>query len=149
MRLLIRNSQKRPFNEAVLKRAALKALRAERCPEKAEISLFFCGDRRIRTLNHIWRKKDAATDVLSFPLLNHTAGGRVWHSHPGAPVILGDVIISVQTAARQAKRAGIPLQQELNFLLVHGILHLLGWNDSSPEERNRMLRRQQEILGRT
>lgn len=98
-------------------------------------------------MNRRWRGQDRATDVLSFSQLE--ARGKIdSHDKVGAdrPLLLGDVVISVPTAARQAARAGRTLAQELRFLLAHGLLHLLGWNDATAASRGRMLARQQEIL---
>jgi len=126
-------------------------MRAEGCPEEAEVSLLLCADGRIRTLNRVWRGKDAATDVLSFSQVEGS-GKKVSlkgvRREGRGPILLGDIVISVQTAAKQAKSARISLPEELNFLLVHGILHLLGWEDSSPRSRKRMLARQKELLSR-
>ncbi len=85
----------------------------------AELSVGLTGDPEIHALNRDWRHKDRATDVLSFPQLEGEAprSGRS---------VLGDVVISMDTAAAQAHRAGRSLEEEVRWLLVHGILHLLG-----------------------
>src|SRR5262245_8082487 len=75
----------------------------------SDLSIVLCGDASIRALNQRWRQVDKATDVLSFS--------------QDDPRLLGDVVISVETAARRRKR---PLEDELFFLLVHGLCHLLG-----------------------
>ena len=76
------------------------------------LSVLFCGDRRMRSLNRLWRKKDRPTDVLSFP--------------SGEAGFLGDLVIDVTYAARQARARGHSLSRELQILLAHGLLHLLG-----------------------
>lgn len=121
-------------------------MRAEGCPDNSQLSLLLCGDRRIRSLNRRWRGQDRATDVLSFSQLEARRGDQPGRAGYGEPLLLGDVVISVPTAAKQAARAGRTLAQELRFLLAHGILHLLGWNDATAALRERMLARQQEIL---
>jgi probable rRNA maturation factor len=105
-------------------RAFLRALGRE----DAELSLLVVGDRRIRTLNRDWRGKDAATDVLSFPLSDP----------PGIGPVLGDVVMSFQTAARRARGEGRSTAQELERYLAHGILHLLGYDHEQPEDARRM-----------
>ena len=80
---------------------------------KVEVSVLFCGDRRMRSLNRRFRGKDRSTDVLVFP-----AGGD----------LLGDIVISVPYAAREARRHGTPAARELDRLLVHGFLHLCGYD---------------------
>ena len=82
---------------------------------KGSLSVLLCGDVRMRTLNRVWRGKDVPTDVLSFP-----AG------EAGPAPFLGDVAIDVPYAARQARRLGHSLRREVQVLLAHGILHLLG-----------------------
>jgi probable rRNA maturation factor len=83
-----------------------------------EISVLFCGDRRMRSLNRIYRKMDRPTDVLAFPSGAPAAGG----------VFAGDVIVSVPYAKRQARRRGESPARELDRLLLHGFLHLLGYD---------------------
>ena len=90
----------------------------------AELSVLLCDDVYIQPLNAQWRDKDEPTDVLSFP--------------QNDPVVLGDVVISVQTAARQADQAGHPLVDEIRVLLAHGLLHLLGHDHHDPDEAQQM-----------
>jgi rRNA maturation RNase YbeY len=97
-----------------------------------EISVYFCGDRRMATLNGRWRGKNVSTDVLAFP-----AGG----AEGG---FLGDVVISVPFAARQAHRRGEPTSREIDRLLVHGYLHLLGYDHET--DAGQMALRQAEVL---
>ncbi len=82
---------------------------------KGTLSVLLCGDRRMRTLNRVWRKKDRPTDVLSFP-----------SGETGPAAFVGDVAIDVPYAQRQARRLGHFLEREVQVLLAHGILHLLG-----------------------
>jgi probable rRNA maturation factor len=92
-------------------------------------------DPQIHTLNRQYRGKDKPTDVLSFPLADELQ-----------PLLLGDVVISVETAARQAQRRGHGLREELQTLLIHGILHLLGYDhEVSRGEAIRMHRKEREV----
>jgi probable rRNA maturation factor len=92
-------------------------------------------DREIHSLNRQYRGKDKPTDVLSFPLADALQ-----------PSLLGDVVISVATAARQAQRRGHSLREELQTLLIHGILHLLGYDhEVSRREAIRMHRKEREV----
>jgi probable rRNA maturation factor len=104
--------------------------------EDAEVSLVFCDDAFIRTLNRDYRRQDCPTDVLSFPQEPSAAGME----------LLGDVVISVETALRQARAARHPLAREVEWLLCHGVLHLLGYEDETEAGLEQMRRRQQEIL---
>ena len=108
------------------------------CPE-AEVGCLLVTDRRIRALNRRYRGEDFPTDVLAFP--QGEGGGP-----PGHPGLLGDVVISVETAARQAARAGHSLEREAALLLIHGILHLLGHDHATAAERRRMWAIQRRLL---
>ena len=106
------------------------------------MSVLFVGDRAMRTLNRRYRGKDKTTDVLSFSLRE----GAFSHVQPD---VLGDIVIAVPTAARQAAEAGHSLGREIEFLLVHGLLHLLGYDhERSNDEAKRMKRRELQLLKR-
>lgn len=101
---------------------------------EAELSLLLCDDAFIQGLNRDWRGIDAPTDVLSFPQEEAVAPG-VFDS---PPEVLGDVIVSTATAARQAAELGHPLQTEVVALVVHGVLHLVGFDHEDPSDRAQM-----------
>lgn len=123
--------------ETKIKHTAQRVLAAAGVPD-AELSLVLVGDRRMRRLNRLYRSKDRSTDVLAFPMRK---GG------PGVSPLLGDVVISLPTAERQARAQGRSLDQEVATLLIHGILHLLGYDHERGErEARRMRRREQAIL---
>ncbi|MGZ3710208.1 MAG: rRNA maturation RNase YbeY [Bdellovibrionota bacterium] len=112
---------------------------------KAELSLSLVGNSAIKALNRKWRGKNKPTDVLSFPLLEVAELRRA----RGA-VELGDIVISVERAIEQAKEQGHSLRAELDLLLVHGLLHLLGFDHELGErEAARMRRMEKKILGKT
>jgi probable rRNA maturation factor len=111
----------------------------------AELGLTFIGDRRMRRLNHRFRNKDRATDVLAFA----TREARLPHGVDLSARLLGDVVISVPTAMRQAKEGRRSLDQELVALMIHGILHLCGYDhERSDSEARRMERRERILLKR-
>jgi len=86
---------------------------------QAELSVLFVGDGAMRTLNRTYRGKDRTTDVLSFPFGEGAFASL--HAH-----VLGDIVICLPAAGRQARAAGVPLREEIDRLLIHGLLHLLG-----------------------
>jgi probable rRNA maturation factor len=97
------------------------------------------GDRAMRTLNREYRGKDRTTDVLSFPMRE----GK--HSQL-QPQLLGDIVISLPAAARQARAAGASLREEVDRLLVHGFLHLLGYDhERGGAEARRMESRERRL----
>jgi len=110
-------------------------LRALGRPE-AELSVLLTTDRRIRGLNRRWRDIDGPTDVLSFPLTEPPGGGP----------LLGDVVISLDTAVRRARRDGRRVREELDRYLAHGLLHLLGFDHARPAEARRMARREAGLI---
>jgi len=104
------------------------------------VAVTLTTDRRIRALNRRWRQKDHATDVLSFP------GGPPPPGWPG-PLVLGDVVISLDTARRQAKQDKRPLAGELDRYLAHGFLHLLGHDHHRAGPARRMAALEDRLLG--
>ena len=156
------------INLARLRRTAKAVLAAARTGD-AELSLMLVSDRRMRALNSRYRKQDRSTDVLAFPLTvpsipplckGRLGGveslGKLYLPSPlltkegnlrQPPVLLGDVVISLPTARRQAAERGHGLFDEVIRLLVHGVLHLLGYDhERGLREAARMARRERAIL---
>ena len=107
----------------------------------SELSVALVDDREIRKLNGEWRGKKRSTDVLSFSLLEGEG-----NLHRGR--LLGDVVISVETAARQAARRHRGLDEEIARLLIHGLLHILGHDHEDPQEA-KLMRAEQRRVWRT
>jgi probable rRNA maturation factor len=107
--------------------------------EDVEISIVLCDNAFIHPLNKMYREKDRPTDVLSF---SQREGE---FANPNDPV-LGDVILSLEQASIQAKERSIPFTQELSLLLVHGILHLLGYDHIKEDEAEIMEAKERKIL---
>jgi probable rRNA maturation factor len=101
----------------------------------AELSVLLCDDATIRGLNRRYRRRDAPTDVLAFGFEADEPRGR------GAERLLGDVVISLDTAARQARRGRRPMLVEVTTLLAHGLLHLLGFDHRDRAGARRMAAR--------
>lgn len=106
------------------RKACMRVLRGEGCGKREEAAITFVDDEHIRQLNKKHRKLDRATDVLSFAT--------------GEEGLLGDVVISIDTAKRNAKRFGSELNEEIERLVVHGTLHLLGYDHVSAKKRMAM-----------
>lgn len=103
-----------------LKKVAGKILSVLGCPE-AELSILLVDDPQIREINRDYLQRDKPTNVISFAMREGEQGYL-------NPALLGDVVISTETAARDAEEAAVPFESELYFLLLHGILHLLGFD---------------------
>lgn len=106
----------------------------------AEVGVLVCDDATIRTLNRHFRDKDRPTDVLSFPAN---------FKQPDGPPYLGDIAISLETAARQAAERGVNLDREMRVLLLHGIVHLCGFDHDNDEGEMNALeaRLRRELIG--
>ncbi len=119
-------------------RRTLRDILREEGVEEGVLSLTFVGDEEIRALHRDHLGKEGPTDVLAFPL------------HQPGTAFLGDVYVGYEQAARQAAELGIPLEEELLRLAIHGVLHLVGYDH--PEGENRlqspMFRRQEDLLRR-
>lgn len=123
-----------------LESLAGQVLAAEGAPD-AEVSVVVTDDATIQELNRRYAGEDSVTDVLSFSL--QEGEEFAW---PAGVQQLGEVIISLPTAQRQAQEGGRPLEQEVAHLLVHGLLHLLGHDHAEPEEERRMRQRENVLL---
>jgi len=133
------------IDRAWLRRTAEAVLSAARA-DGAELSLVLVSDRRMRVLNRRYRKKDRPTDVLAFPLHEKWKWGQATFLSL-SPFLLGDVVISVPTARRQGAELGHGLREELRRLLVHGVLHLLGYDhERGPRDAALMARKEKALL---
>lgn len=126
------------FPKRLLERAANAALAHQSWSLDSELSIILTNDARLRELNLNYLSVDAPTDVLSFPAseTDPETGARY----------IGDILISMPRARAQAKAAGHPLEWEVQLLVVHGILHLLGHDHARADEKARMWKAQAEIL---
>jgi rRNA maturation RNase YbeY len=105
----------------------------------AELSVLFVGDAAMRSLNRRYRKKDGTTDVLSFPFREGPYGDV-------QRFVLGDIVISVPTAQRQAEHSGIPMYRVIDQLLVHGLLHLLGYDHERGDAEAKRMQEEERLL---
>ncbi|KPK33478.1 MAG: hypothetical protein AMK70_09415 [Nitrospira bacterium SG8_35_1] len=138
MMILIRNQQRhRPLNKARIQRTA-RTILSLLDQSTAELSIFFVGNRKMKQLNADYRGINKVTDVLSFETalpVQHDGGA-----------ILGDVVINIPRAESQAKEYGTTFYEELFRLLIHGTLHLLGYDHEESYYRARKMRNKEEEL---
>ena len=147
-KVIITNEQKEvkiPTGVRLLIRRCCNAvLLYEEFKEPAEVSVTFVDDERIHSLNKEYRDVDSSTDVLSFPLGENGVYDK--NNDTGA-LLLGDIVISIPTAVRQAKTYGHSLQREIGFLTVHSMLHLLGYDHvNGGMEEVRMREKEERVL---
>lgn len=148
VKVMVKNNQKAvkvPVGIRLLIRRCCQAvLVMEQFPHDAEVSVSFVSNAEIRNLNKIYRQKDRVTDVLSFPL---GVNGKYDISKETGYALLGDVVISLETAMRQAEMYGHSLEREIGFLTVHSMLHLLGYDhENSPLEERQMREKEETVL---
>jgi len=135
---MINIASKYDFPSTLIERAVNAALTHQKESLDVNLSIVLTDNRRLRKLNRDYLGIDAPTDVLSFPASESDP-------ETGARYI-GDILISVPYAAKGAKQAGHPLEAELQLLVVHGVLHLLGHDHAKPKEKKKMWKAQHEIL---
>ena len=135
MSVRVQNLQRRiPVSLSRLERLARRALTAVGRRGR-EVHVSVVDDREIRRLHGRYLGRRRATDVIAFNL-----------EGPAFSPLLGEVVISADTAARQSRQVGVPVALEMDLLLVHGLLHLAGWDDHSRSEARRMHERERVIL---
>ena len=141
MRIQIENRQRRhKILKRSLRKIAQRILDVSGYPE-AELSILILDNPRIQEVNREYLQRDRPTNVISFAMQEGEGAGLL-------PLVLGDVVISAERAATDAAEAGIPFEHELWFLLVHGVLHLLGYDHErgSAEDAELMEARETEIF---
>lgn len=147
---MIRFAQSKRFDEVdyyfktVIRRAILATLEHESFPYDAEVSVTLCDNEYIRALNKEYRGKDSHTDVLSFPIYDN---GEFDLGECISGAMLGDIVISLERAAEQARELGNTFLYEVAFLVIHSTLHLLGYDhERSTEDDELQCRLQKEII---
>ena len=138
MDVFLANEQGVPLDEPLLAALARHVLEAEDVEDSAELSLLFVGADHIRRLNARYAGDDYATDVLAFPMAED--------DDDEDPLMVGDVVVCPEIARENAAKAGTTLERELRMLVVHGTLHLLGYDHLNDAQRAAMEKRMTEIL---
>ncbi len=141
--------------EALLNKVVEACLDYEGCPYEAEVSILFTDDEQIKELNQEFRAMDKSTDVLSFPSIEYDEPGDFSHLeekvldyfHPeSGELLLGDIVISVDTARLQAEEFGHSIEREIAFLTAHSMFHLFGYDHMEEKERLIMEEKQNAVL---
>jgi len=128
------------------KKIAQQVLKAEGIASPYEVSLVFTDSETVQKLNRDYRGMDEPTDVLAFYMLPQKEADSSFALPPDGVTRLGEVIISYPQAAEQAREQGHSVDKELTLLIIHGILHLLGYDHEQPEEEVKMRAREKELL---
>jgi len=139
-RVRIRNRQRRSsIDVRAIRRLLARVLAGEGVADDRPLEVALLRDRALATMNARFRGREGPTDVLSFP-----ADPRGWPAEEPRP--LGEVVVSIDRACAQAAARSVPVARELARLLVHGTLHLIGYDDHAPADRARMRRREGRYL---
>ncbi len=144
--LLIKNFTKNKLNQKYLNKIAAETLKIAKFRKPTEISLVITGEKRIKSLNKKYRNINKITDVLSFgneELDNKSAG---FVNLPDKIIYLGEVFVCYQQAVKQAKQKKHSMKKELAILLIHGILHLLGYDHKGDYKDSEMKVLEEKIL---
>ena len=136
MNVFVANEQTVSVDEIRLSAVAAHTLEVEEVDDEAELSVLLVGADHIRRLNKRFAGDEYATDVLAFPMMEKDE----------TDLLLGDVVICPSVAERNATKLGHSLEQELDTLVVHGTLHLLGYDHQGQQDKAAMDKKQQEIL---
>lgn len=141
--------------ETIYQQVALAVLDSEKCPYETEVNLLLTNNPGIHEFNKETRNIDAPTDVLSFPNVEYDVPGNFdlvesqeadCFDPDSGELILGDIIISVDKVASQAKEYGHSEKREFAFLVAHSMLHLCGYDHMTPDEEQEMIKKQEMIL---
>jgi probable rRNA maturation factor len=137
MDVFVANEQDLPVDEPRLSDLARHILASENMDENVELSILFIGADHMKLLNKRFAGNDYATDVLAFPMMD---------DDEDSELILGDVVVCPDVAQDNARKAGHGLAPELETLLVHGTLHLLGYDHQNVEDKEAMEKKTREVL---
>lgn len=128
----------------LIRRCCNAVLQMEKFEGSVEVSVTLVNDKQIKELNAIYRNKDRVTDVLSFPMGEN---GKYDTDPTTGAKILGDIVISMETAVEQAERFGHTLQREVGYLTAHSMLHLLGYDhEDNGLQRIRMREKEEKVM---
>ena len=146
MNVFVADEQADAVDVAFLRHLALAVLESEGCPDDTEVSVMLVGDEEMSGYNRRFMGKDGTTDVLSFPIESLVAGRPPTAAGDGPPPLLGDVVLDPSHIRRQADSLGVDYDDELALLMVHGLLHLLGYDHEADDDADRMETRERELL---
>ncbi|ERM92079.1 rRNA maturation RNase YbeY [Caldanaerobacter subterraneus] len=136
--------------EALVERAIKATLEEEEVVDEVEVSVSFVDNEEIRKLNKYYRGIDSPTDVLSFPLMEFEEIEKGEEDEKDAEEIypIGDIVISLEKAKGQAEEYGHSFEREVAYLTVHSMLHLLGYDHETEEERKLMREKEEKVMER-
>lgn len=148
MTVFVADEQDADIPVDALKELAELVLEHEGYPSDTEVTVLFVDDDAITGYNERFMGREGPTDVLAFPLEELQAGVAPAPPRSGPPLHLGDVIIAPDKVSRQADERGVAFDDELSLMVVHGVLHLMGWDHPDDDLAERMEAKEADILAR-
>ncbi|MGB5168558.1 MAG: rRNA maturation RNase YbeY [Acidimicrobiia bacterium] len=148
MNVLFADEQDQPIVTDELLTLAELVLEAEGLDEDTGVAVVLIDEEQMAELNEAHMGREGSTDVLSFPIETATPGSPPKRAAAGPPIELGDIFISPSVVQRNAERQGVSFEDELALMVVHGLLHLLGWDHEDEADAVRMESRERELLAR-
>lgn len=146
MKVLFSDEQGEPLDTELIRQTALATMAAEQLPERSEVSVNLVDEAVMASLNETHMGKTGPTDVLSFPL-ESLRPGELPHVDPdGPPFLLGDIFICPAVVRGNAGREAVPFEDELALMVVHGLLHLLGYDHAVDAEAEHMESKERLVL---
>ena len=152
MNVFVADEQSEPVDIGALRELAVSVLEAEDCPADSEVSLMLVGDEEMAGYNLKFMERPGPTDVISLPIEELSAGRPPSMMPQGPPPMLGDVIIAPGYVRRQASALEVAFEDEVALMVVHGLLHLLGYDHADEAGAEKMEARERDLLaaaGRT
>lgn len=147
MAVEIADEQDDPLEPGSLRPLAELVLREERLPGETTVSILFVGTEEMARLNQEYLDRAGPTDVLSFPIEDLSPGSAPPATADGPPLALGDVVICPEVVRSRASAVGVAFEDEMALMVVHGLLHLLGYDHEVDADAELMERRERDLLG--
>ena len=147
MQIFVADEQDVPLSSDTLRDLADLVLCEEQLPDDTEVSILFVTQGQISEYNQRFMGRSGPTDVLAFPLESLHPGNVPTRRLGGPPLNLGDVVISPRYVHAQAEREDVAFEQEISLMVVHGLLHLLGYDHQDDGDAERMEARERQLLG--
>ncbi|MBN1643445.1 MAG: rRNA maturation RNase YbeY [Dehalococcoidales bacterium] len=144
--ILIDREYREKVKAVRLKKVVRRILEAEKVSLNSEVELVITGDEKVHALNKQYLDEDRTTDVLSFPMCEQAKNQTVFVSMPDGKIHLGEIIISYPQTVKQAEEHNHPVEREMLILIIHGVLHLLGYDHDTPGRKKVMWGRASKIL---
>lgn len=148
MSIFVADEQSQPVDLPAIRALAGMVVAAEGYPESSEVTILLVSDEEMGAYNERFLKRTGPTDVLAFPVEDLQAGVVPERDANDPPLLLGDIIVAPEYISGQAGEYGVSFDDEISLMVIHGLLHLLGYDHQSDEEAELMEQREREILAK-